>query len=223
VAEAQERERYWLAGELHDTIQQFLGRLPFYLTVSRDLIEIDRQQAAALLDRSIDEVEDAARVLREIRANLAPNQLERSLVKPLGSLAAHVERQSGLTVRVDAPEGLDEVTTIGTRHALYRVIQQAIDNTVAHAEATEAIVRLGRENGRVTFAVTDNGIGSSPEAMRLAQGRDSFGLQSMRARVETVGGEFKFDSAEGQGTTVSGWVPAAETSEVSERSKSANL
>ncbi len=209
VAEAQERERYRLAGELHDTIQQLLGRLPFYLTVSRDMMARDQAGAAALLDRCIADVGDAAGVLREIRANLAPNQLETSLAKPLEMLAAHMTRQSGLAVRLSLADDLDLATTAGTRHALYRVIQQALDNTVAHAEASEVLVIAGRLNGRVTFAVIDNGVGSSPTARRAALAQGSFGMQSMRARLEAVGGAFEFESAVGRGTRVAGWVPAA--------------
>ncbi len=209
VAEAQERERYRLAGELHDTIQQLLGRLPFYLTVSRDMMARDRAGAAALLDRCIADVGDAAGVLREIRANLAPNQLETSLVKPLEMLSAHMTRQTGVAVRLSLADDLDEATTAGTRHALYRVIQQALDNTVAHAEASEVHVTAARTNGRVTFAVVDNGVGSTPTARRQAMEQGSFGMQSMRARLEAVGGAFEFESAAGQGTRVAGWVPAA--------------
>jgi signal transduction histidine kinase len=211
ISEAQERERYRLAAELHDTIQQFLGRLPFFLTVSRELIAGDGERAAALIDRCIDDVGQAAIELRQIRANLAPNQLESSLLKPLDSLAAHVERQNGLAVRLRAPRGLDSATTADTRLALYRVIQQALDNAVAHAQATEVTVTLSRQNGRVRFEVADNGRGSSEIERRASLMEGGFGLQSMRARVEAVGGEFKFHSADGRGTTVSGWVPAAET------------
>lgn len=208
VAEAQERERYRLASELHDTIQQFLGRLPFFLAVSQELMENDRDGASKLLDRCMDDVEDAARVLREIRANLAPNQLEMSLIKPLDGLTNHVRRRAGLEVILDVPDYLDESTTVNTRHALYRVIQQALDNTIAHADATEVKVTLRREDGQVFFSVIDNGRGSTDAAVQDARSHGSFGLQSMRARLEAVGGEFSFYSEAGRGTIVSGWVPA---------------
>lgn len=211
VAEAQERERYRLASELHDTIQQLLGRLPFFLTVSQELMDTDRDGASKLLDRCMDDVEDASRVLREIRANLAPNQIEMSLIKPLDGLTKHVQRRTGLEVFLDVPDYLDESTTVSTRHALYRVIQQALDNTIAHADATEVKVTLRRVNGRVLFSVIDDGRGSTNFALDEAQAHGSFGLQSMRARLEAVGGEFSFSSEPGQGTTVSGWVPAPQS------------
>lgn len=209
VAEAQERERFRLASELHDTIQQFLGRLPFFLVVSQELMETDRQEAANILDQCMTDVEDAARVLREIRANLAPNQLEVSLTKPLTGLIAHVQRHSGLEIELDSPEDLDDLTTIGTRQALYRVIQQALDNTVAHAGASKAVIALHKAGDRVHFSVTDNGHGPSAAELSAALASGSFGLQSMRARIETVGGEFQFETNQEKGTVVAGWVPAS--------------
>lgn len=207
VAAAQEEERHRLASELHDTIQQFLGRLPFLLAVSRDIMAEDRAEATAILNRCMDDVEEASVLLREIRANLAPNQLETSLIKPLHSLADYIEKRTRLKVRLNLPETLDGATTADTRHALYRVIQQAVDNAVAHAEASEVTIMLRQVGDRVLFSVIDDGRGADREALAQAAARGSFGLQSMRARVETVGGEFAFDSAEGRGAVVSGWVP----------------
>lgn len=209
VAAAQEDERYRLASELHDTIQQFLGRLPFLLAVSRDKMADDPDEAAAILNRIMGDVEDASVVLREIRANLAPNQLETSLTQPLHSLADYIEKRTGMKVRLNLPDTLDEATTAGTRHALFRVIQQAADNAAAHAEATEVTITLQRANGRMLFSVVDDGRGIDEGALAKASARGSFGLQSMRARVETVGGEFAFNAAEGRGAVVSGWVPAS--------------
>ena len=210
VAAAQERERLRVAGELHDTIQQFLGRLPFFLAAGRDRLDDDPQAAADIIDRCLTDVEDAAAVLRGIRLSLAPNQLETNLLHALQSLVAHVQQRSGLAVTLAAPPDLDDALNLETRHTLYRVIQQALDNTVAHAEATVAAVTLAREAGRVAFSVRDDGRGSSAEERRAAQAAGSFGLKSMAARLELCGGELAFVSAPGAGTMVGGWVPAAD-------------
>jgi len=209
VAAAQEQERYRLAGELHDTIQQFLGRLPFFLATARDKMKFDQPMSSAILDRCLDDVEEASIVLREIRANLAPNQLTNSLAGPLYNLAGYIEKHTELKVRLDLPMELDEATTVDSRHALYRVIRQATDNAVTHAKATEIDITLQLEDGRTLFLVRDDGHGVGRDELALAAARGSFGLQSMQARVKAAGGEFVFDSAEGQGTTVSGWVPSA--------------
>lgn len=209
VAEAQERERLRVAAELHDTIQQFLGRLPFFLAVSRGSISSDPQAAADILDRCLTDVEEAAAMLRRIRVSLAPNLLETNLLRSLSGLVAHVGQRSGLAVTLTAPDNLDDALNPETRHALYRVIQQALDNTVAHAEAATADILLARLDGRVVFSVRDNGHGSTAEQRRAAEVAGSYGLKSMQARLEMCGGAFSIDSAPGDGTTVKGWVPAA--------------
>ena len=135
--------------------------------------------------------------------------MESNLRYALEGLTGHVRQRSGLVVSLSAPPDLDDALTPQTRHALYRVIQQALDNTVAHAEASAATVTLAREDGRILFAVRDDGRGSSAETRQAAQQAGSFGLKSMATRLEMSGGALEFDSAPGAGTTVAGWVPAA--------------
>ncbi|WP_374686896.1 ATP-binding protein [Promineifilum sp.] len=209
VVEAQESERRRLAAELHDTVQQFLGRLPFALSFTAEQIRTDPEALAEALERALDDIETTAETVRGIRFNLAPSQLASSLERSLNELAARVERRNGLPIALSLGEGLDEATTPATREALYRVVQQALDNVVDHAGATAVRIRFECVDDRVTFAVTDNGRGSTEAERHDAQTRQRFGLFSMRARVELCGGGFDFASALGEGTTVAGWVPAA--------------
>jgi signal transduction histidine kinase len=211
VSDAQERERFKIAQELHDTIQQFLGRLPFYLEVSRSTAHDDPAQADALLQRCIDDVEQAARTVRQIRANLAPFQLQNGLTKPLRDFAQRFGARHGLQMEIVIAPKLDEALSSEARHALYRVIQQALDNTVSHAQAKRVTVCLARLDGRVTFEVSDDGQGSSLSERAQAEARGSFGLKSMRDRIESQGGAFEFSSTPGAGTSVRGWVPIKKT------------
>jgi signal transduction histidine kinase len=210
LAEAQEQQRTAIAGELHDTVQQFLGRLPFYLAIARDSLRKDPNMAVEVLNQIVDDAARSAADLRDIRNSLAPSQLDVGLSRSLTSLAGYYERRRLFDVDLALSEGLDEATTIATRHALFRAIQQALDNVQVHSEATAVALNVMRENGRVTFSVADNGRGFSEAERMAAQASGSFGLRSMRARLEAVGGGFSFESRPGAGTTVHGWVPAAE-------------
>jgi signal transduction histidine kinase len=207
VSDAQERERFKIAQELHDTIQQFLGRLPFYLEVSRSAAHDDPARADALLQRCIDDVEQAAKTVRHIRANLAPFQLQNGLVGPLQDFVQRFGVRHGLQTHVSATPELDEALSGEARHALYRVIQQALDNTVGHAQASQITVTLQQIDRQVTFEVRDDGLGSSLMERAQAEAQGSFGLKSMRDRIESLGGEFEFMSTPGSGTIVRGWVP----------------
>lgn len=207
VAEAQERERHRIAWELHDTIQQFLGRLPFYLEVSRRSLYSDPEEAERILAECIADVEDAAHTVRQIRHNLAPGQLENGLVEPLREVAKRFARRTDLAVDVEIGPGVDEALSVPSRHALYRVVQQALDNVEAHARATRVAMALVVEDGAVEFRIVDDGRGSSAAERQAARGRGSFGLESMAARVRSQGGDLRFRSAPGEGTEVAGWLP----------------
>jgi signal transduction histidine kinase len=207
VSDAQERERLKIAQELHDTIQQFLGRLPFYLEVSRSAAHDDPAQANALLQRCIDDVEQAARTVRQIRANLAPFQLQNGLAEPLQDYVRRFSARHGLHAEVYIAPETDVVLTNEARHAVYRVIQQALDNTASHAQARQIVVTLAQLDGCITFEVRDDGLGSSEIDRAQAEARGSFGLKSMRDRIESQGGEFEIISQPGRGTVVRGWLP----------------
>ncbi|MCI0579203.1 MAG: ATP-binding protein [Chloroflexi bacterium] len=208
VAEAQERERYKIAQELHDTIQQFLGRLPFYLEVSRSEIQTDPEETDLILQRCITDVENAAHTVRQIRNNLTPGQLEKGIVQPLRDMVARFKMRTGLEIYLDAVPEIDLYLSLQARHALYRVIQQALDNVVTHAEANKVEIRLTRSDGGLGFVVKDDGRGSSESERAEARAQGSFGLQSMEARLNTLGGEFQLGSSPGRGTQVIGWLPA---------------
>jgi len=207
ITATQERERFRIAQELHDTTQQFLGRLPFYLEVSHGAIRTDPAEAEAILQRLQSEVQSAAQTLRQIRLNLAPAQLEHSLRQPLHALAEHFRAQTGLEAQLVAPPEIDSALSTNARHALYRVVQQALDNVAAHAQARCVTVTLDQQNGRLAFTITDDGRGFSGPEADAARARGSFGLTSMRTRITSLGGELAVHSAPGAGTTISGWLP----------------
>ena len=90
---------------------------------------------------------------------------------------------------------------------VFRVIQEALQNSHKHAEATKIEVDLQqRSNGPLVVSVTDNGKGFNPKLVRQRQ-PSSAGLVNMRERAATVGGTFQIDSKPGSGTTVTLTLP----------------
>ncbi len=204
IATAQEREQFKIAQELHDTVQQFLGRLPFYLEASRTA---SRDESDSIIQRCIADAESAAQAVRQIRNSLAPLQLEQSLSQPLTVLVERFRARTHIETITDFPADLDSHLSPEARHALYHVIQQALDNVAAHAHASRVIITLAPADGRLNFAISDNGVGSTEEGRAQAQSDGSFGLTSMQVRITSLGGEFNIQSSPNNGTTVSGWVP----------------
>ncbi len=211
VAEAQESERFRIAQELHDTVQQFLGRLPFQLEITRDLLTINLVAADKQLQQSQEEVQQAARTVREIRADLAPSQLQSGFVKPVQDVLARLITRTGIQVEATLPAELDSVLSMPARHALFRVFQQTLDNIEAHAQATHVTVQAACESTRVTFAIQDDGCGFDLAQPNPVEADDDphahFGLRSMYARLSTLGGALTIASQPGAGTRVEGWLP----------------
>ena len=208
VTEAQERERFKLAQELHDTIQQFLGRLPFYLQVSRTSVRTRPEQTEALLQRCIADVERAAQTVRQIRGELAPIQLESKLAQPLVELLERFRTRTGLAVQVEIAADIDAKLAPVARHALYRVIQQALDNVDVHAHGASRVdVTVRSADRQVQFSITDDGRGFTEAERAQAEAGGHFGTRSMQARIHSLGGELTVTPEQNRGVTVSGWLP----------------
>jgi signal transduction histidine kinase len=207
IASAQEHERFKIAQELHDTVQQFLGRLPFFLEVSRNAARSNPAETESILQRCIEDVDAAAKAVRQIRTSLAPLQLEKTLSGPLRLLIEQFSARTNIeTQTVISPE-VDTRISPEARHALYRVVQQALDNIAAHAHATHVTVSIGPAQERMAFSISDNGVGFSTAQRVQAEERGSFGLKSMSARITSQGGEFHIQPGAQGGTNVSGWLP----------------
>src|SRR5699024_6705823 len=82
--------------------------------------------------------------------------------------------------------------------AVFRLIQEALQNTIKHANATVIKVTLEILTDQVTVIVRDNGIGFDMEESK----KDTFGVIGMRERVEMLGGVFIIESSKGKGTTI---------------------
>jgi signal transduction histidine kinase len=90
-----------------------------------------------------------------------------------------------------------------------RVIQEALTNVRKHAQATTARIRIAAASGGgITIVVEDDGRGFEP-GRTAVQREGGFGLQTMRERIELVGGNLRLDSAPGRGTRVIAMIPPA--------------
>ena len=88
--------------------------------------------------------------------------------------------------------------------ALYRIVQEALNNVVKYAKATQASVSLRMSSEAVRLTVIDNGIGLEPEKISA----NHFGLRVMRERAEAVGARVSVYSEPGEGTQISAvWNP----------------
>jgi len=203
IAEAQEKERQRIAQELHDTVQQFLGRLPLFLQASRDMPE----EADTILKRCIVDIEDAARTLRHIRSDLEPIALDQGLRQALTYLVDRFRLDHQIETYLDLPNQLDELLAQPTWQHIYRIVGEALTNIAKHAQATEVQISFVPQESGVQFNLADNGIGSTKEQRAEARHQGRRGLQFMGNRLQAIGGSFEVQSQPGQGTQINGLIP----------------
>ncbi len=200
---AQERERAWLAKELHDGLNQQLAML----AVELDLLGQQPPASRAGLRARLEELSGQAKVLsgevHRLSHGLHPAKLERlGLVAAIRGFCREIDA-GAVTVRFSAS---DVPRTIPAEVALclYRVAQESLWNVVRHSGARQAVVELHTTAAEIHLRVMDDGRGFDSAA---AAGADSLGLVSMRERVAMVGGLIRWESSPGGGTTVVARVP----------------
>jgi signal transduction histidine kinase len=197
LAAVEERNR--LARELHDSVSQTIFSMTLTAQAARILLEDANQRVAALLDHLQALSQNALAEMRTLIQELRPRSVvENGLTSAVRDHVAHREAEDGL--RVEVVVRSDRVLPEATTAALYRVVQEALNNVVKHAKSGQATVTLDLDADPMTLSIEDHGVGFEPAAIRGEIGH--VGLSSMEERVRSLGGVLTIDSGPGAGTRV---------------------
>jgi signal transduction histidine kinase len=205
IAAAQAQERQSLERNLHDGAQPHLVavRMSLGLAAHRISAGADADSGpdlAAILEGIAARVDDASASLSEIARGLYPPKLMEEGLR--AALQAHMTAMPG-DIAMEFGDGTDRARFDGdVEAAVCFACLEALQNARKHAPDAQIRLALAREADGLRFTVADTGPGVDPETAR------GFGLQSMDDRLAAVGGILEFRSQPGEGTTVSGWVPA---------------
>ncbi len=202
LAVANERNR--LARELHDSIAQTLYGLSLQSEVaSRKLAAGRIEQVAEYLRDFRLQTQQTLRETRLMISELRPPILEQTgLAAALQSRLDSVERRGGLKVEAN----LEEIENLSPQLevGLYRLAQEALNNALKHAQASQINLTMKESQGNILLQIADDGIGFDPAAMEQQGG---YGLESMRERAKQLGGSLDIGGAPGEGTIVTVEVP----------------
>jgi PAS domain S-box-containing protein len=192
-----ERER--MARDLHDSVTQSLYSLSLF--VASALEEANHghlEPVQHYLTRMGETTQQALKEMRLMIYQLRPTDLERlGLVGALHQRLATVERRSGITARLIAEELIE--LPLAVEQELYRITQEALNNILKHAQATQVIIHLRRLATEVELTIHDNGQGFNPDEVET---RGGLGLQGIRERVKVINGILAIRSTPAIGTTI---------------------
>jgi len=202
ILEAQEEERKHLSREIHDGPAQILANV----LMRSDLIEkiynergID--EALAEIRKLKETLRDALYEVRHIIYDLRPMALDDlGLVPTLKKYLQTVEEYNKMTkVRILFTYiGDDERIDSKMEVALFRLIQESVQNALKHAQAKEIQVKLEINKKNIIAVIKDDGIGFDP----MLKKEGSFGIRGMKERVELLDGSILIHSSKGVGTKV---------------------
>jgi len=197
AAVAAERSR--LARDLHDSVTQSLYSMTLFAEAARRLTSSDEQESVEeYLSQLCETSQQALKEMRLLVYELRPSTLEEEgLVGVLRQRLDTVEKRAGVETQLLAEEKLDLPKEI--EEGLYRIAQEALNNSLKHAAATGVTVRIQIEGNRLTMEITDDGRGFDLDTVTDKGG---IGLSSMQERAEKLNGDIRIVSTPGKGTEV---------------------
>lgn len=205
--EGKEQERKRIATDLHDNLGSLLSTVKLYFSALESRLADLPPDSRDHLSTATRLMDDAVGEVRRIAHDLVNGTLVKvGLVAALEEMGRTIA-QTGQTEVEVLSHGIRQRLDQETEIALFRVVQELLNNTLRHAAARHITIQLNRINGLLNLMVEDDGKGFDPNKVRR---RDGMGLESIRNRVTGLGGKVNFDSQPGRGTTVVIEIPIAE-------------
>jgi len=194
IAVAEERNR--LARDLHDSAKQEALAASFHLGTALTLFERDPQRARVHLVEADFLVDSVRGELTDLIHELRPPSINGdNFDETINEYLIEWAHQAGIRATLNVIGSFD--LPLDIKQAIYRILQEALANVARHSSADQVMVTLQYRATVVELMIQDDGLGFDTQ-----QHYDGIGLQSMRERAETFGGDFNLISTVGQGTQI---------------------
>jgi signal transduction histidine kinase len=203
---AEEEARSRISRELHDEFGQTLTAAKINLQMLRS--KATDSAIVQRLDDSVRMVDRMIRQARDIARGLRPPLLdEAGLVPALEDHLKALAKRSDVRIDFEADPGVANAPK-GLNTAVFRVIQEAVNNALRHAHASTIRVVLRDEPDALRVEIEDDGVGFDTEVVerRIRRG-EHLGLLGMTERVRGAGGTINLDSAPGGGSRIAVRIP----------------
>jgi PAS domain S-box-containing protein len=194
-----ESERAAVAREIHDELGATLTAVKMDLHWFARTVTEQLPPRADKLKEALDLVDSAIQSVKRIATELRPSILDHLGLWPaLQWQLQEFELNFAIPCHIDpAPDGV--VLESNAQTAVFRIFQEALTNVARHARASSVRVELRVERSGILVRISDNGVGLPPGKIMEP---DACGIQGMRERARSFGGDVKFEQTDGGGTTV---------------------
>jgi len=200
---AASRERNRIARDLHDTLAHTLSGLSIQLEAAVTIVGENNGRLRSLLDKARKTIRVGLNETRRSLEALRASPLEDSgLLLALQRLIENAQERTDIPMKFSLPaEKLDWSKPL--EEAIYRIAQEALENTIRHSDATEVKLEIWGDNENLHMEIKDNGKGFDAE---ILENEGRFGLKGMRERALAIGGKLVIDSQSGRGCVIRfGW------------------
>ncbi|MFK5954420.1 MAG: ABC transporter substrate binding protein [Desulfobacterium sp.] len=210
IIEAQELERKRLSAELHDEFGQSLTAIGINFSVIRK--KINGTQAAGINTR-MEEIEQAIEGLsdqvHDLSLNLRPPMLDDlGLIPTVRWFLNQYHERNGIKINFSLENNQDIPVPNQVAVAMYRVVQEALNNITKHANASCITLRLDISSTSISLHIKDDGTGFNMDQLKLNKpGRGGLGLIGMKDRLDLLDGHMKIQSFKDRGTTLQAVAP----------------
>ena len=198
MVETLEDQQQRIGRDLHDGVGQLLTGIRMLSQNLSERLKEEADESHIQANKIASFSGQASQRVREIYRGLTPTQLfYEGLSTALNELSHNTNALPGISCSY-VQEGLVDVWERETKMHMYRIAQEATNNALKHAEATEVVISLKLDDDCITLQVEDNGKGFDTS---IRSGK-SLGLNSMEYRARTIKGNFEIASTPGSGTVV---------------------
>lgn len=207
VIKAQEEERRRVARDIHDGPAQSMANVILRAEICEKLLDKNPAQVPKELRELKTVVKNSLQDVRKIIFDLRPMALDDlGIIPTLKRYFSEYQERNGINIDLVA-FGQEKRISSGMEVAIFRVIQEAVNNVNKHSKAHKVLVRLEMTPKVVNCSIKDDGVGFD---VKEKMDQDKFGLLGMRERVELLRGSFTINSAPEQGTEVKFNIPLEE-------------
>jgi signal transduction histidine kinase len=201
-----EEEAKRIAHILHDEAAQLLASV--YLELAEILREVPPTPVRTHVERITSHLDQVREQLRRLSHELRPPILDQlGLMPALQFLADGFRKRTGLQVTIENVVVHEGRLPQLIETALYRAVQEALNNVTRHARAHNVRIRVWTEDRRVYCTVIDDGVGFSPSPVDMDAVPHGLGLLGIQERIASLHGSFKVNSAPGAGTELRIGIP----------------